>query len=216
MYKEPRIPSGVTGGSLETELLGKMDERSYLQEAKSYLERKHHLSKPVLNEYEMMAEFQNMKYNFSQLLKDMVMSRDNIDYIDYDHSRQLVEVCQRDGSQPDRPQAFFARSLYNKLKAELDKIGNYQLEYYTAVSSHLDVKHGVDAYFKVLSSGQEVAQTTLDVTSNPNKSDGYKADYVSVFPHDGLDPRDDREEYAAKVDETAQALWDKLEPRLVK
>jgi len=214
MYKES---SGVTGGLLEKELLGTIDEKKYLQEAKRHLTEKHHLPKPVLNEYQRLVEHENVQYHFSRLLKEMVMSRENVNFIDYKTSMKLVEVCQPDGSSPERPRGFFGRSLYQKIKAELDKLGQYKLEYFSAVGSHLDVKHGIDAFFRVCdSSGQELATATLDVTMNPNKIGGYKADSVAVFPSGGLDPAEDRGEYLAQVEKTFQELWDKMSSELEK
>jgi len=215
MYKESRASSGVTGGLLEQELLGKIDEKKYLQEARRHLTEKHHLPKPVLNEYERMVEYENVQYNFSRLLKEMVMSRENVNFIDYKTSLELVKACQPDGSSPERPRGFFGRSLFQKIKEELDKLGQYKLEYFSAVGSHLDTKHGVDAFFRVGdSSGKELAIATLDVTMNPNKSGGYKADSVALFPGGGLDPAEDREEYLVQVKNTFQELWGKIAANL--
>ena len=214
MYKES---SGVTGGLLEEELLGTMDKKKYLQEARRHLTEKHHLPKPVLNEYERMVEYENVQYNFSRLLKEMVLSRENVDFIDYKTSLKLVEVCQPDGSSPERPRGFFGRSLYQKIKAELDRLGQYELEYFSAVGSHLDVKHGIDAFFRICDSrGEELTTATLDVTMNPNKVGGYKADSVAIFPSGGLDPAEDKGEYLAQVEKTFQELWDKISSELEK
>lgn len=213
-FKEFRS-TGVTGGLLESELLGKMDERKYLQEAKEYLTEKHHIKKPVLSEYERMVEWENIRYNFSKLLKEMVMSRDDVNFINYQTSMELVEVCQPDGSSPERPRGFFGRSLYQKIKAELDKLGQYKLEYFSSVGSHLDTKHGVDAFFRVRDlSGKDLATATLDVTMNDQKKDGYKADVVSLFPRGGLDPVEDKQEYLDQVEKTFDGLWNKISDKL--
>jgi len=71
-----------------------------------------------------------------------------------------------------------------------------KLKIYTAIGSHLDVYHGVDAFFEVEINGK-LHRVTLDVTFNKNKEDGGRADVVFLVPGDGLDPgsKEDKKEY---------------------
>lgn len=74
-----------------------------------------------------------------------------------------------------------------------------QLRFYTAIGSALDHYHGVDAFFEFGG-----ARVTMDITQNPAKESGYKADFI-IGPEEV--------EYEKRRQEKAQEIAEQLRER---
>ena len=105
---------------------------------------------------------------------------------------------------PSDPEPRFSNDLHATVCEMLGLDDYSKLKIYTAIGSHLDVYHGVDAFFEVEINGK-IHRVTLDVTFNKNKEDGGKADVVFLVPREGLDPgsKEDKEEYRNLLDDVA-------------
>lgn len=104
---------------------------------------------------------------------------------------------------PSDPHPRFANDLHAEVAIELGLEDDYApLEFYTAIGSSLDHYHGVDAFFEY-----EGARATLDITQNPAKQDGYKADLI-VGPEEV--------EYSVRRQEKAAEIADVLRAEVAK
>jgi hypothetical protein len=123
-------------------------------------------------------------------------------YLPYKKAMEAVKRMQP--FDPSDPEPGFANDLHATI-AERLKLEDYsRLRFFTAISSHLDIWHGVDAFFELDSKEKKII-VTLDVTSNPNK-DSCKADVLVEIPSEGLDPKEDRIEYMEKIEEVADKV----------
>jgi len=130
------------------------------------------------------------------------------EYFNFRTSMAMVKESQpfADPSDPETP---FANDLHASV-AELLGLENYgQLKFYTAISSHLDFYHGVDAFFELDLGGGNTITATLDVTVNPNKT-AHKADVVFFWPNVDRKLKEDREEWADVVNKVAEQVVDIL------
>ena len=115
---------------------------------------------------------------------------------------------------PSDPDPRFANDLHATI-ADALRLKDYKhLEFYTAVGSNLDQFHGVDAFIEWHTDPENnpkaVQRVTLDITINPQKGESYKADVLIYVPSEGLDPKEDREEFAELVNNTAEEILEKL------
>lgn len=86
----------------------------------------------------------------------------------------LEEVKNNQPGDPTDPKPRFANNLHAEVAEGLGLKDDWsELRFYTAVGSALDHYHGVDAFFEF---GD--ARVTMDITQNPAKSGGYKADVI--------------------------------------
>ena len=125
-------------------------------------------------------------------------------YLPYRQAMEIVKKMQSfDPSDPNPP---FANDLHATIadKLGLDDYG--RLRFFTALESHLDFRHGIDAFFEFTSEKGENIVVTLDVTKNIPFKDTCKADVLILMPDQGLDPKDDRKTYLDKVEETAKEI----------
>jgi hypothetical protein len=123
-------------------------------------------------------------------------------YLPYKKAMEVVKKMQP--FDPSDPKPRFANDLHATIAEKL-KLEDYRkLKFFTAVSSHLDIWHGTDAFFELDLEGKKII-VTLDATSNPNK-DVCKADVLVEIPHEGLDPKEDRIEYIEKIEEVADEI----------
>lgn len=92
------------------------------------------------------------------------------------YKKALAEVRE---NQPwdhtDGPAPRFARDLHAEVALAVGLEDWAHLRFYTAIGSSLDRWHGVDAFFDL-----HGVVVTLDVTMNPGKFNGYKADFMVV------------------------------------
>lgn len=105
---------------------------------------------------------------------------------------------------PSKPQKPFAKDLHAKI---CDSLGlkNENLRFYTAVGSPADYYKGVDAFFDLIVDGR-VYTVTMDITMNPDKFDGWKADVIIVMPREGLDRHQDKDAYFEKISEVSENI----------
>ncbi len=83
------------------------------------------------------------------------------------------------------------------------------LRFFTAVKSPLDRFHGIDGWFEIGDEG-DPKRVTVDITMNPNKDTGYKADIIFLIPKGGLDRKVDKEqflEYSQKLADEVMAFF---------
>lgn len=103
-------------------------------------------------------------------------------YIPYDQAMELVRKSQP--FNPENPSPSFAKMLHANIKQFLSLGEHISLKFYTAVGSHLDRHHGIDAFFEISDAeGAIAARTTMDIKKyNPEKS--IKADQLIVMTDD--------------------------------
>jgi hypothetical protein len=138
-------------------------------------------------------------------------SKEKEGYVKYKEAMDIVRKSQpyKDPSEPD-PE--FADDLHATVADSLELEEYKKLKLFTAVGSHLDVYHGVDAFIELEDENMKVI-CTIDVTTNPNK-DVAKADVLFHFPITGLDPKLDRDEYLEKVREVANKIVEDINFKL--
>lgn len=135
-------------------------------------------------------------------------------YIPFEKALSVVKFCQP-WADPSEPEPRFANDLHASVAEELCPDDYSKLAFFTAVGSHLDRFHGVDAFFEYKTE-VGIVRATLDITTNPRKEDGYKADIVFLVPADGLDPKLDKEKYGEKVREVTAMVVECLQRELKK
>jgi hypothetical protein len=116
------------------------------------------------------------------------------DYVKFNEAMRYVRNHQRPGN-PENPKEFFPHDLLNYLRSdeELKEVASEAAyRFNTAIGSHLDRFHGIDALIECKPDPEknQVFIVTLDVTTNPGKEGGYKADVLISLDREGLDPTD--------------------------
>lgn len=109
---------------------------------------------------------------------------------------------------PTDPEPDFANAVHYYIFEKMG-IDAEQLRFYTAVGSPLDKFHGVDGWFET-GDGNNMKMVTIDVTLNPNKSDGYKADIIFLVPNGGLDRKVDKEQFIQYSEDLANQVVTKF------
>lgn len=89
------------------------------------------------------------------------------------YEEALKEVKVDYPGDPSDPRERFASDLHAEVAQELGLEDWSELRLYSAVGSSLDYYHGVDAFFE-----WRDQRVTMDVTRNPAKESGYKADVI--------------------------------------
>jgi hypothetical protein len=144
------------------------------------------------------------------------MTRSRIEYQPYQQALKAVKEIQP--GDPSDPKTRFANDLHATI-CELMGLENYsQLKFYTSVGSSLDHFHGIDGFFELHIDERNPKNTiivTIDITMNPNKGEQYKADHIITVPTDGLDPKDDKKEFAELVKSTAEQITKLFESQMV-
>ncbi len=129
-------------------------------------------------------------------------------YVPFRDSVEYVKDSQF--GDPENPRRFFPRSMLEALRGDevlKEKVPEAVYKFFTAVGSHLDKRHSIDAFVECVPDPKHntvIIRTTLDVTRNTGKAGGYKADIVVLVPHEGVDPKD--ENYPEFVDEYAAMI----------
>lgn len=134
------------------------------------------------------------------------------EYVNFKEALKFVRQHQRPGN-PENPKEFFPHDLLNYLRADeslKEAMPNAVYRFDTAIGSHLDRFHGVDAIIecKPDPADNRVFVVTLDVTINTSKEGGYKADVIIILESEGLDPTD--ENYKEVVSKYAEEIKDYL------
>jgi len=125
-----------------------------------------------------------------------------------EEARKAVEGLQP-WSDPSDPDPDFANDLHATVADQL-KLEDYaELEFYTAVGSHLDVKFGIDAFFKFKAGDKEIV-VSLDLTTKDYKSNP-KADIMIYVPKEYIVSRTENpKEYADIIKEAAEKISKKI------
>lgn len=135
-------------------------------------------------------------------------------YVPYDQALGVVKESQP-YSDPSDPDPRFANDLHATV-ADMLQLDDYKkLKLYTAVGSHLDKWHKVDAFIEAETEKDNII-VTMDVTYNPDKGEEYGADIVFMYPKEGLDPKlkEDKEEYNNNISELAKRVVEKIKLQL--
>lgn len=130
-------------------------------------------------------------------------------YLNYDQAMELVKECQP--FDPEHPSPDFAKRLHAQIKKMFDFGDKATLKFFTAVGSHLDQFHGVDAFFEISGpDGTIAAQTTIDIKKyNPEKE--IKADELIVITEKEKALYDsDRVKYQERIDQEAEKIAQRL------
>lgn len=157
-----------------------------------------------LIENEILGEVSKLKYfEMCPGIDEYVPYKDALDFVKNNQGFR----------KPESPTKFFPKDVMAMLRTDTtlkEVLGDAKYRYYTAVGSHLDRYHGVDAFFECTCGEGDrtfILRVTLDVTTNPSK-DKYKADLIVQLPRDGIDPSD--ENYKSIVSEYERQIKDDL------
>ncbi len=149
------------GSVLEYEYFGEVNKFNYSQEAEKYLNPEPIQIKTQDDIFRAMQKKYEM-HDYSESYKDN-------SYINYKDAMAIVEKCQP--GNPESPRVLFANFLRKRVAEILeeqfkDKEGQFRVKFFTAVGSHLDTKHGVDAFIKIYDQEErEVGVVTLDISA---------------------------------------------------
>lgn len=117
-------------------------------------------------------------------------------YVPYFPAMEDAKKHQQPKADPTLPERAFAADLRDGIARALDiDPEDESLRFYTAVNSHFDINHGVDAFFEYTDKDRKTHHVTLDATGNPNKISG-NADVIIQFPDgppDDLDKKQTRD-----------------------
>ncbi len=123
--------------------------------------------------------------------------------------KKAVEVVKRTQpfADPANPTPEFANDLRKQVSNLLNlKDNDKKLKFYTAVGSHLDRWHKIDAFLELEDDNGKITRVTLDVTINAKKGDEYGADIVFLVPSDGIDKRVNEEEYNKTIQDLSEDI----------
>ncbi|MFA5163660.1 MAG: hypothetical protein WC441_04025 [Patescibacteria group bacterium] len=130
-------------------------------------------------------------------------------YLPYDKAIELVKDCQP--FNPESPSPDFAKKLHAAIESYI-KIGDgLSLKFFTAVNSHLDYFHGVDAFFEISDQSDNIAaRTTIDIKKyNPEKA--IKADLLMVVTETEKEAYEkDDQAYQDRINQEARKIAVKL------
>lgn len=144
------------GSVLEYEYLNEINKNAYSQAVDEY-------QHPELYKIENTADAERVFLRKNAEKRDYADSFKDNSYINFKDAMQIVEKCQP--GNPEAPSAVFAGALRKEIANILG--GEYRVKFFTAVGSHLDTKHGVDAFIKVYNQeNQELNQVTIDISTS--------------------------------------------------
>ncbi|HNU81752.1 MAG TPA: hypothetical protein PLA05_01855 [bacterium] len=163
------------GSILEFEYFGEINKRAYSQAVDEYLN-------PELYKIKSQEDVERVFLRKNKEKEDYANSFKNDSYIKFKDAMAIVEKCQF--GNPEMPNAIFARVLRKEISNLLGD--EYKVKFFTAVGSHLDTKHGVDAFIKVYDKNEkELAQVTLDISGREKGAS--KADLLIVVSREERD-----------------------------
>lgn len=196
MFRNYERSFEYTGKNTEEELLASVKKDEYVD------------SRIVKNEREEIVKEKFGHYNDierqvhkKEINKEVFEELSNSHRFRFSDAINLVK-----GSQP-KHLPFFAKNLEKQLATDMEsELGSedVQLDFFTAINSHLDRGYGVDGFFTIKTEFGEVI-LTIDLTSNPNKVN-YKADYILTVPDGGFDEIEERKEIIDFNKEEARKL----------
>ncbi|MEK7653276.1 MAG: hypothetical protein AAB358_02250 [Patescibacteria group bacterium] len=129
--------------------------------------------------------------------------------LDFEEAIKDAKSRQPRDSDPHEPSPQFACNLHSKVMELLSLSDWERLSFFTAVGSHLDFQHGVDAFFELETDEGKKITVTLDVKTYES-SDHNKANVYFEYPQEGLDPQADPQKWSEKIDEVATLVVDVL------
>ena len=163
------------GSILEFEYFGEINKRAYSQAVDEYLN-------PELYKIKSQEDVERVFLRKNKEKEDYANSFKNDSYIKFKDAMAIVEKCQF--GNPEMPNAIFATVLRKEISNLLGD--EYKVKFFTAVGSHLDTKHGVDAFIKVYDKNEkELAQVTLDISGREKGAS--KADLLIVVSREERD-----------------------------
>lgn len=144
------------GSVLEYEYLNEINKNAYSQAVDEY-------QHPELYKIENEADVERVFLRKNAEKKDYADSFKDNSYINFKDAMQIVEKCQP--GNPEAPSAIFAGALRKEIATVLGD--GYKVKFFTAVGSHLDTKHGVDAFIKIYDQeNKELQRVTLDISAS--------------------------------------------------
>lgn len=149
---------------------------------------------------------------FGRVNRESIPSKEN--YLPYKEAMRLAKEAQP-YEDPSDPDPRFAQDLHATISENLGLDDYSDLSLYTAVDSSLDTYHGVDAFFELDWNGK-IYRVTMDVTINYNKGENGKAEVVFMFPPEGLDPKEDKEEYHELLNRVGEKVADIFKDKMLK
>lgn len=142
------------GSVLEYEYFGDMNKRRYAELVDKYKYPNEYIIKDDADVYRVMDRKDKLRMDYSESFKDD-------SFVNYIDAMAIVEKCQP--GNPENPTVFFAAALRKELANLFGS--EYKIKFFTAVGSHLDTKHGTDAFFKLYDQeDREISRATLDIT----------------------------------------------------
>lgn len=165
-------------------------------------------------ETELLGEVKKEKYERSEFPNTEA-------YLNFGQSIDLVKKTQP-GENPVSPTADFAADLRKTVSKKLAAIPNNfsyaprDLQYFTAVGSHLDKFHRIDAFMEYADrmTGKKT-RALIDITIDPTKEiNPFYADQIVLItaPGDGLDKndKDDQSIWNQLIEESGEAIVKQL------
>ena len=161
-----------TGSCLEDEFIGHIDQTKYNEMAYKLLnsDKIKSIQETTDNDAKF-AKLLQIKEEAQNYFQDSSVWKERNNYINYKEAMRLVEACQI--GDPEKPSRQFSRSLYDYIKNRFED--KYTLKFFTATGgSHLDIRHGVDCFFKLYQADdagklKELAAASIDLTMRANK-----------------------------------------------
>jgi len=196
------------GSVLEYEYFNQVNKFDYSQEVEKYFNPE---PVQIKTQDDALRAIQR-KYE----LQDYSDSYKDNSYIKYKDAMAIVEKCQP--GNPENPSALFANALRKKVAESLGE--QFRVKFFTAVGSHLDTKHGVDAFIKIYDQNEkEIEKVTLDISARDKGSS--RADLLIIIDDEERDFYDrdsikfDKEKFYNKINSEAKNIVQTLRTKLI-
>ena len=149
----------------------------------------------MVSRMERMEKSYTGRFLETDMFGERFVGEGNVEYKKYEAA--IEDVKNDYPGNPSDPRPSFANDLHAEVVEALGLDDKYdEVQFYTAVGSSLDRYHGVDAFFEY-----NGGRVTLDVTKNPAKAGGYKADLMIG---------EEEFEYPSRRKEKAKEIADEL------
>lgn len=201
------------GSTFEHELLGDVPKRKYGEEVYKI---KHRLSEENLKKLNPEEKFE-LSCKIREYTDDLTSSYENLkdSYLTRREAMTAIENSE-DGH---KPLVFFAGTIRKKLAEYAEP--DFDIEYFTAIGTHLDVLHGIDAYFKIthVDSGLEFI-ITIDLSQMDKGNQ--KADLLWVvtkeekdlYDHSATNKYFDKQAFEERTDQEINNIIKELNKKM--
>lgn len=209
MFKSSNFERDVkienSGTVLESEYFGDLNKNKYAE----LVDR---LKSPEKYKVESLEDVEKIMMANNRRREDYSNSYKDDSYLKYQESMDLVEQSQL--GNPEKPRAFFAKALLQELNNLFED--KYKLKFFTAIGSHLDTKHGTDAFIKLYDEDdKEVSRATIDITGREKTN--HTVDVIILVRNQEREIYDfdsdkfDKSKFSLKIKEEALIIKEAIE-----